>query len=188
VHDLPVRNLIGTADLVDLRGAVGQIERFEQVGQQILHRDGLRQHAHPARADHHRQTFHEGPDHLVGQAAGADHDRSPELDHLRVVLPQHIARFLAAPQVLGKRFVGIAETAQIDDPPDARGASGLSEIGRGEPVLFFKVAFCAHRMHKVVGRADAFQGRRERRPGRGHRQRQSRWSPPRVRATHRDAG
>ena len=80
-----------------------------------------------------------------------------------MVLPQHIARFLAAAQVLGKRFVGVAETAQIDDPPDARGPRGLGEVGRGGPVLFLEVAIGSHRMHEIVRRVDAKQRRRQRR-------------------------
>ena len=86
------------------------LKHREEIRKQVLDRDRLRLHAHPLRRDHRRQTFHDGPDHFKGNAAGADDDRGAKLNDLRSRFTKQTPDFLPARQVRGK-FFSFAKTA-----------------------------------------------------------------------------
>ena len=98
-HDFAVTHLIGAANLEHSALFDWQRQRLHQVGDQIFNRDRLGFHRHPARADHHRQTLHQGPNHFERQAAGADDDRRAKLDRRNFRSAQNVSHFLTTAQM-----------------------------------------------------------------------------------------
>ena len=74
-----------------------------------------------------------------------------------------VAGLVAAPQVGGQVVPRLAQSADVDDAPDAGLAGRLAEVAGRLAVEVGEVAGGAHRMHQVVGRLDARQGAAERR-------------------------
>ena len=161
-HHLAVREHVGAADLDDATGALGHVERRDQVAQQVVDGDGLHARVHPLRADHHRQALGEVADHLERDAARADHDRGAELGDGDPGLAQRLAGLLARAKVTRQVGRGVAQAAEVDDASDAgRGRGAAEGPRRGQVALAIALA-PGHGVHEVVGHADAGQRRPER--------------------------
>ncbi len=137
-------------------------QRRTEISQHVADGDGLRRHPHPARRHHHRQPLHQGADHFKRQAARADDDGRPELDHRHAVRPQSLSHLVPAAQVRRQIRLILAQASEIDDALHARGARGGGEILRGQTVLRFKIARRAHRMNQIKRGFHTLHGRRQR--------------------------
>ena len=157
-HQVRVGHPIRSADLVDGASGRFRVQRLQQVGEQIVDPDRLRRHRDPARRDEDREVLHERADHLEREAAGADHDRRAQLDHRNARVAQQATDLEPAAQVRRELLALVRETAEVDDPPHARGARRRAEVSRRTPVLLLEAAGRPHRVDQVVGRLDAGQG------------------------------
>ena len=109
---------IRAADLEDTALARRQILRRQQIGQHVVHGDGLGRRRQPAGAEHHRQTVGQRLDQIEGQAARPDHQGGPELDGFYARVSKNLADLVATSQVRGEFRVGIvAQATQVDDAP-----------------------------------------------------------------------
>ena len=89
---------IRAADLEDAALAWGQILRRQEVGQHVVHGDGLGRRRQPTRAEHDRQSVGQRLDQIEGQAARADHQGGPELDGFHAGISKDLADLMAAAQ------------------------------------------------------------------------------------------
>jgi hypothetical protein len=153
-HEIAVGHDVGSADLEDPGLVAREVESGRQVGEHVADRDRLRAHRHPPRRDHHGQALDQRTDHLKREAAGADHDGRPELDHRHAGLAQDGPGLMAAAQVGREIVVGLAEAAQIHNAPHARRPRRLAEVARRVPVGVLEAVATAHRMDEVVRRGD----------------------------------
>src|ERR1019366_1525215 len=92
----------------------------------------------------------QGADHLEGEAAGAEHDRGPELDDRDARLSQDLARLLSALQMLRKAAQVLAQSAKINDALHAGLALRRAENPRGLPVAPREI-LAAQRVDQVGG-------------------------------------
>ena len=157
LHQVAVACAVRAADLEDLPLVVGQIERREQIGQQIIDADRLRFRADPPGADHHGQPLDERPDHFERNAAGSDHDRRAELDDRHAARSERLAGFETALEMLAQRAIVVREPAQVDDATHARTPCRVAKRPRGCDIGFLIVAVGTHRVHEVIRRVDASQ-------------------------------
>ncbi len=161
VHQFAVRGDVGAADLEDLTTARVEVAGCEEVGDHVLDRDRLCPGLHPARRDHDRQPLGQSPDHLEGEASGADDDRRAELDRLDAGFAQETADFLPAFEMAGEVAPG-AEPAEVDDPLHSGFARRFSEDRRRPAVELGEVGVGAHRVDEVVRDVDALERPRDR--------------------------
>ncbi len=75
------------------------MKRRQQVLEQVVDRDGLRHHAHPARSDHERQALHQRANHLERQAARSNDDGCAKLEHGDAGRAQNASDLLATAEV-----------------------------------------------------------------------------------------
>jgi hypothetical protein len=118
----------------------------------------LRRHLNPPRRNHHRQPLHQRANHLERQAAGADDDGCPQFNHRHALGTQALPHLVPAAQVRRQIRIVLAQAAEIDDPPHARGGGGSGIIIRRNSILFFKIARRPHRMDEVVRGVDSLHG------------------------------
>ena len=102
LHQFAVGNDVGSSYLEHSARARLEVERRDEVGDEVLDGDRLRSRPHPARRDHGGQPLGERTDELEREAAGADHDRGPELDRLHTGRREQTAHLLAAREMRGK--------------------------------------------------------------------------------------
>jgi len=76
-HHLGVGQHLGTADVERAVRAGGDVERADQVVQDVADGDRLDSGPHPAWGHHDRQPLGEVTQHLERRAAAADDDRGP---------------------------------------------------------------------------------------------------------------
>ena len=156
MHQLAVTHLVRAADLEDRVSLLFEFQSVDQVRDHVLDGDGLGRRTDPLRSDHHRQLVHQRPDQLERQRARADHDGSPELDGRRPLGRQDVADLLPAREV--RRELALAESTEVDDPPDSPLPRGAGEVARAGAVLLLEVAGRPHRVHEVVGGVNPPQG------------------------------
>ena len=146
------------ADLEDAALARRQVLRRQEVGQHVVHGDGLGGRREPARAEHDRQPVGQRLHQIERQAARPDHQGRPELDGFHAGIPQDLADLMAAAQVRREFRVGVvAQATQVDDPPHPGLLCGLGKVRRRLPVLLLEVLRAGHQVDEVVGRVDALQ-------------------------------
>jgi hypothetical protein len=117
-----------------------RVEGGQEVPHQVGHGDRLRLDRDPARRDHDRQAFHEGADHLEGEAPRADDDGRPEFDGRHPAGAQNLAHFLPALQVGGEPAAAIPQASQVDEALDPGVSRGLPKMARRPAVLLVKGA------------------------------------------------
>jgi hypothetical protein len=104
------------------------LDRQAESGQEVLYQigdgDRLRLDRDPARRNHDGEAFHEGADHVEGEASRADDDGRPEFEGLHAAGAQDLADFLPALQVGGEP-AAIPQPSQVDEALDAGVSGGL---------------------------------------------------------------
>ncbi len=104
--------------------------------------------------------MNEVPEHPEGRAARSENDPGPELDDLGPELGQHAPGLVATGEMGGEVVPRVAETAQVDDPPDPRLFRRPPEVAGGRPVALPEPPLpLPHGVDQVVGHIDAGQGR-----------------------------
>ena len=161
-HQVAVARAVPTANLEHLVRVAGQVERGDEVGEQVIDADWLRLGAHPARADHHGEPLDQGPDHLEREAARADDDRGAEFDDRHAALAQRLAGLEAALQVLAQRAIVVGESAKVDDAAQPGPSRGATEGAGCEDIGLAVVA--VRRARQRSGRPSALSAGRSRPP------------------------
>src|SRR5579871_854173 len=107
-----------------------QVERGDEVAQDIIDGNRLSWYANPARRDHHRQTFHQRADQLERKAARTQDDRGTKFNYGDAAGSQNVAHLVPAAQVRRQRLLLVAQTAQVDNSLNSCCASSLTEVLR----------------------------------------------------------
>ena len=102
LHQLAVGRDVGSPDLEHSGRARLEVERRDEVGDEVLDGDRLRSRPHPAGRDHGGQPLGERAHELEREAAGSDHDRGPELDCVHTRGREQAAYLLAAREMRGE--------------------------------------------------------------------------------------
>ena len=154
-----IRQLIGAADLDDRAAADRDVQRLDEILDQILDRNRLGEHGYPPRSDHHGQVLAQGADHLERQAARSDDDRGTQFHGWDSGVAEDVSHGMPAAQVRRQVAAVFAESAQIDDAGDAGGARGRGEVPRPHRLPFLEAARVPHRVDEVICDIDAFERR-----------------------------
>ena len=99
LHQVSVTDLVRSPDLICTVAKMWQVERGDQVAQDISDGNRLSRYANPAGGDHHRQSFHQRADQLERKTAGSQNDRGSEFNHRDAAGSKNVAHLVPTAQV-----------------------------------------------------------------------------------------
>src|SRR4051812_11175355 len=94
----------------------------------VGHGDRLRVDRDPTGRQHDGEAFHEGANHVEGEAARTNDDGRAEFDGLHAAGAQNLANFLPALQMGGEPAAAIPQPTQIDETLDTGVSRGLPKM------------------------------------------------------------